>query len=174
LTFSGLYRQGERDVLGSVPIAQEEMMQHSDHDEVTVHPFAVDEGTPILAGIHHVKLPVTDPERSRDWYQRVFGFTTELDFVEDGRLMGVAMIDPASQIRLAVRREPDRAQVLYGFDPIALAVATRAELEAWRRWLEQQKIAHQPVTQAHIGWIISGIHDPDGIEIRLYTLERPG
>ena len=29
---------------------------------------------PGLAGIHHVKIPVTDLSRSRDWYARVFGF----------------------------------------------------------------------------------------------------
>jgi hypothetical protein len=24
----------------------------------------------------------------------------------------------------------------------------------------------------HQGWVLAGLHDPDGIEIRLYTIER--
>jgi len=46
-----------------------------------------------LRGFHHVKLPVTDVERTRDWYERVLGFGLEIEFVEDGVLMGVAMSD---------------------------------------------------------------------------------
>ena len=126
-----------------------------------------------LAGVHHVKLPVRDPGRSRDWYQEVFGFVTELDFVEDGRLMGVAMIDPSSQFRFAVRRDAQRAEALAGFDPVALAVGTRADLETWVERLDQQGVVHQPIAKTHAGWIVTGIHDPDGIEVRLYTLERP-
>lgn len=128
---------------------------------------------PKLAGVHHVKVPVSDPERSREWYGRVFGFVSEQDFVEDGRLMGVSMIDPSSELRFAVRREPERAQALAGYDPVALGVGTRAELEEWDRRLEELGIAHRPIREASIGWIIMGIHDPDGIEVRLYTFERP-
>jgi catechol 2,3-dioxygenase-like lactoylglutathione lyase family enzyme len=30
--------------------------------------------TPVLAGIHHLKLPVTDLARSRDWYESRLGY----------------------------------------------------------------------------------------------------
>lgn len=126
-----------------------------------------------LAGIHHVKLPVTDPAASRDWYSRVLGFVTEIEFVEDDRLMGVAMIHPTTNTRLAVRRDRERAAALAGFDPVALAVDTRDDLDAWQRHLDQQATPHDPIAEAHIGWIITGIHDPDGIEIRIYTNQRP-
>jgi catechol 2,3-dioxygenase-like lactoylglutathione lyase family enzyme len=97
---------------------------------------------PTPAGFHHVKIPVTDAARSRDWYQQVLGLATEVEFVEDGRLMGVAMKDERSQLRLAVRRDPDRATALEGFDPVAMAVETRADLEEWVRWLDAEGIAH--------------------------------
>jgi hypothetical protein len=31
---------------------------------------------------------------------------------------------------------------------------------------------HSGIVVGHIGWVIAGVHDPDGIEIRLYTVER--
>jgi catechol 2,3-dioxygenase-like lactoylglutathione lyase family enzyme len=127
---------------------------------------------PQIVGIHHVKLPVADPAVSRDWYCRVLGFEQEIEFVEEGRLMGVALIDSASGLRFAVRREPERAAALSRFDPVALAVTTRAELEAWVARLDEQGVPHTPIISGHIGWLL-GFWDPDGIEIRLYTLERP-
>ena len=127
---------------------------------------------PQLAGIHHVKLPVADPGTSREWYRRVLGFEQEIEFVEEGRLMGVALIDPASGLRFAVRREPERAAALARFDPVALAVTTRAGLEAWVARLDELGVGHTPIVNGHIGWVL-GFWDPDGIEIRLYTLERP-
>jgi catechol 2,3-dioxygenase-like lactoylglutathione lyase family enzyme len=53
-------------------------------------------------GFHHVKLPVADLARSRDWYARVLGLQTHIEFVEEGELMGVAMCDPAGTIDLAL------------------------------------------------------------------------
>ena len=127
---------------------------------------------PELCGVHHVKLPVRDPAISRDWYMRVLGFEQEIEFVEDGVLMGVALRDPHSGLRFAVRRAAERAEKLQGFDPVALAIATRAELDRWLAHLEAQGVEHSPVMNGHIGWVV-GMYDPDGIEIRLYTLEAP-
>src|SRR5579885_3723499 len=72
---------------------------------------------PVVCGVHHVKLPVRDPATSRDWYVRVLGFEQEIEFVEDGVLMGVALHDPGSGVRFAVRRAPERTEALRGFDP---------------------------------------------------------
>ena len=36
-----------------------------------------------LGGIHHVKFAVSDIQRSIDWYGRVFGFTTTMEFKDD-------------------------------------------------------------------------------------------
>ena len=33
-----------------------------------------------FTGIHHVKLPVSDLARSREWYERVLGLTVEREF----------------------------------------------------------------------------------------------
>ena len=128
---------------------------------------------PEVCGVHHVKIPVRDPAASRDFYRRVLGLEEEISFHEEGVLMGVALVDPRSGVRYAVRREPERADALRGFDPVALAVTTRSELEAWVAHLDEHGVEHGPIMNGHIGWVV-GFHDPDGIEVRLYTLERPG
>jgi catechol 2,3-dioxygenase-like lactoylglutathione lyase family enzyme len=125
-----------------------------------------------LHGFHHVKLPVSDVPRSRDWYQRVLGLVTEIDFVEDGRLMGVALRTPDGSVRLALRLDPARAAALSGFDPIALAVTDRAELQAWQGRLADLAQPNDGMATGHTGWVLTGLHDPDGLEVRLYTLEE--
>ena len=91
---------------------------------------------PELSGFHHVKLPVGDVVRSRDWYQAVLGLAVDIEFVEDGVLMGVALRDPSGTVSLAARHDPQRAAALAGFDPIAMGVPTRTDLEAWVRRLD--------------------------------------
>src|SRR5205823_3859258 len=54
-----------------------------------------DADAPVLAGIHHLKLPVTDLARSLEWYRRRLGYQVQIEFVEQGTLMGVGLAHPA-------------------------------------------------------------------------------
>ena len=124
----------------------------------------------VVCGFHHVKLPVADVFRSRDWYRRVLGFEVAVEFVEDGVVAGLALRDPSGSVRLAVRHDPARAAVLSGFDPVALAVPARADVEAWRAHLDDLGEPHGGIVTGHDGGsVLIGLHDPDGIEIRLYA-----
>lgn len=126
----------------------------------------------VLNGFHHVKLPVHDVARSRDWYQRVLGLEVDIEFTEEGALMGVALRDPDGTVSLALRHDPPRAAALAGFDPLALGVATRSDLDAWRARLDEAAVAHDGVIEGHQGWALVGLRDPDGFEVRLYTHQR--
>lgn len=126
---------------------------------------------PTLSGIHHVKLPVTDVARSRRWYETVLGLEAEIEFVEEGELRGVALRDPGGTLRLALRLEPDLATALAGFDPVTLQVDTHAELKDWLRHLDDLGETHDGIVTGHQGWALVGLHDPDGIELRIYTVE---
>ena len=66
--------------------------------------------TPALAGIHHLKLPVTDLARSRSWYESRLGYQLVAEFVEEGTLMGIAMDHPNGGPQLALRLDPGRAE----------------------------------------------------------------
>ena len=105
-----------------------------------------------INGFHHVKLPVADLARSRDWYARVLGLQTRIEFTENGVLMGVAMRDPGGTIGLALRHDPARA----------------AALDAWLQRLEDLGEPHGGIITGHAGRVLVGLHDPDGIEVRLY------
>jgi catechol 2,3-dioxygenase-like lactoylglutathione lyase family enzyme len=125
---------------------------------------------PDLSGFHHVKLPVADLTRSRDWYTSVLGLRVEIEFVEDGVLRGLALEDASGRLRLALRLDPVRAQALAGFDPIALEVPKRDDVEDWRARLDDLGQPHGGVVPGHKGGcVLVGLHDPDGIEIRLYA-----
>ena len=125
---------------------------------------------PPLSRIHHVKLPVSDLPASRDWYRRILGFEVEIQFAEDGELRGLAMTDRDRTLRLALRLDPARAAALSGFDPVALAVPTREDVQAWAEYLDTAGQQHGGVVTGHNGGsVLVGLHDPDGIEIRLYA-----
>jgi len=124
-----------------------------------------------MQGFHHVKLPVTDVARSRDWYARVLDFELTMEFVEEDVLMGVAMWGPGRTVPIALRCDPDRAKAMSGFDPIAIGIPSVADLEAWRDRLTESGEKHDGIIEGHAGSVLVGLHDPDGIEIRLYTMD---
>lgn len=123
----------------------------------------------VISGFHHVKLPVADVSRSRDWYERVLGFQVMLEFVDEGVVTGLALRHPGGTV-LAVRHEPARAAALSGFDPVALAVPARADVQTWLAHLDDLGEPHGGIVTGHEGGsVLVGLHDPDGIEIRLYA-----
>jgi len=125
---------------------------------------------PDVSGVHHVKLPVGDLDRSRRWYETVLGLHVEIEFVEDDVVRGLALADRAGSMRLALRHDPVRAAALAGFDPLAIAVPTREAVQDWRRRLDKAGEPHGGVVTGHNGGsVLIGLHDPDGIEIRLYA-----
>lgn len=124
----------------------------------------------MLVGIHHVKLPVTDVARSEAWYHRVLGFETVIEFVEDGVVEGVALRRDGCPPQLALRHDPVRAKALAGFDAVALLISRRDEVTRWSARLDDLGEPHGGVVRGHHGGaVLVGLHDPDGIEIRLYA-----
>ncbi|GAA4520763.1 VOC family protein [Nonomuraea ferruginea] len=126
----------------------------------------------LLGGFHHVKLPISNVHKSLEWYRRVLGLEVAIEFVEDGVLRGVALTDTGQTLMIALREEPRRAAGWSGFDPLALAVPTLQELHAWSDHLNAIEVSHSGITEGSVGWLLGGITDPDGIEIRLYTQQR--
>ena len=123
-----------------------------------------------ITGIHHLKLPVSDVATSRGWYERVLGFETVIEFVENDVVEGIALRRDGCQPQLALRRDAVRARALSGFDAVALLVPTRDEVTRWRALLDDLGEPHGGVVRGHDGGaVLVGLHDPDGIEIRLYA-----
>ena len=125
---------------------------------------------PDLAPIHHVKIPVSDVRVSTDWYLRVLGLEVTIEFTEDGELRGVALNTPDGTTPIALRHDPERAAALSGFDLVALGVPTREGVQAWADHLAAIDQKHGGIVTGHRGGaVLVGLHDPDGIELRLYA-----
>jgi catechol 2,3-dioxygenase-like lactoylglutathione lyase family enzyme len=127
---------------------------------------------PALAGIHHLKLPVTDLARSREWYQSRLGYQVQMEFVEQGRLMGYGLAHPNGGPPLALRLNPERARAAAGFDYFAIGVPHKEAIDQLAARLTALGEQHAGVHWASIGWILPELHDPDGHEVRFYTLQH--
>jgi catechol 2,3-dioxygenase-like lactoylglutathione lyase family enzyme len=127
---------------------------------------------PALAGIHHLKLPVTDLSRSREWYFSRLGYQVQMEFVEQGRLMGVALNHPNGGPPLALRLDPERARAAAGFDYFSIGVPDKDAIDRLAAGLTRLGESHAGVHWASIGWILPELHDPDGHEVRFYTIQH--
>jgi catechol 2,3-dioxygenase-like lactoylglutathione lyase family enzyme len=127
---------------------------------------------PALAGIHHLKLPVTDLARSLEWYRSRLGYEVQVEFVEQGRLMGYGLAHPAGGPDLGLRLDPDRARAAAGFDYFAIGVADKAAMDRLAGRLDALRQAHAGVHQASFGWILPEVLDPDGHALRFYTKQH--
>jgi Glyoxalase/Bleomycin resistance protein/Dioxygenase superfamily len=83
-------------------------------------------------GIHHIKLPVSDLARSREWYERVLAYTVDRKFPDDdGIVRGVGGRLPGTDVPVALRQNAQAAAGSAGFDPVSFAIADRAAAGAW-------------------------------------------
>ena len=127
---------------------------------------------PVLAGIHHLKLPVTDLARSLEWYRSRLGYQVQVEFVEQGTLMGYALAHPAGGPNLGLRLDPDRARAAAGFDYFAIGVPGKGAIDDLARKLDKLGQPHAGVHRASLGWILPEVLDPDGHALRFYTMEH--
>jgi catechol 2,3-dioxygenase-like lactoylglutathione lyase family enzyme len=130
---------------------------------------------PSLAGVHHLKIPVTDLVRSIEWYGRVFGFTVTMEFPDaDGVVRGVGGELPGlGDTLLTLRVNPKAAEGCRGFDPVSFGVDDRTDIVAWATHLDELDVRHSPVIDASVGWLLV-FDDPDGLQLHLYSWAAHG
>jgi catechol 2,3-dioxygenase-like lactoylglutathione lyase family enzyme len=124
---------------------------------------------PSLDGIHHVKLPVADLDRTAEWYASRLGYRLLIRFTKGGRDTGMVMGHPDGGPMLSFVRDPDRAARVAGFDYFSIGVRDKEALETVAARLAAFGDANAGVHFATIGWILPDTYDPDGHEVRFYT-----
>ena len=125
---------------------------------------------PRLAGAHHIKLPVRELARSEEWYGRVLGYRRAAEFAEDGVVMGIGMIHPDGGPDFGLRVDPARAEAAAGFDFFAIGVPDQAAMEALAARLDALGESHGGVVRTKRGWILPLLRDPDGHEVRFFSV----
>jgi glyoxylase I family protein len=126
--------------------------------------------------IAHVRLTVTDIERSRQFYESVFGWSVlieapdnadeaerqQLGFLYGGVIYdmggGLLGLRPVSNDRF----DEDRT----GLDHIAFRVGSKAELDSAAEHLDELGIAHEPIKDIGPAFILE-FRDPDNIALEL-------
>jgi len=122
-----------------------------------------------FTGIHHLKLPVSDLALSREWYERVLGYTVDREFPDDdGVVRGVGGGLPGAGVPVALRQNGEAAAGIAGFDPVSFAIADRAAAEAWVAHFDALGERHSEIRRASRGWVVD-VYDPDGLTVRLYS-----
>jgi glyoxylase I family protein len=124
-----------------------------------------------ITGIHHLALTVRDADRSSSWYQDLLGMQVLLQ-ADDDEVRVRVLLHPGSGVVIGVRQYLDRPDGEFdehrtGLDHFALAVSSRAELEAWEGELRDRGIAFTPATETPIGTVLV-LRDPDNVQIELW------
>ena len=109
---------------------------------------------PTPSGIHHIKLPVTDLERSAEWYGAVLGARrlTQLDHRRpDGTLFAVILDVPGLGTRMALRLDPATATYVEG------VVRLGARLADALAFLHRNRVIHRDLKPSNVlltpkGW----------------------
>jgi catechol 2,3-dioxygenase-like lactoylglutathione lyase family enzyme len=130
--------------------------------------------------IHHLRLTVTDVERSRQFYTSLLGFQVAVESPPPGdpaeaetfRVLfgGVVMI--RGDLLMGLRPmapegdcfDPDRV----GLDHLSFGVAGRDDLEQAAKLFDQHGVVHGEITRLpSFGIDVLSFEDPDGIQLEL-------
>lgn len=147
------------------------------HDPTTPLPSNV------LTGLHHVRLTVTDIERSKAFYTRLFGIEPAIDFTGEDLNSGVrtdplrffggctyAFNDQLLGLRPVAEPNDRFDSTRVGMDHLSLSVATLDDLHRASERLGALGIEHGDVTElANLGIAILSFQDPDDINLELVT-----
>jgi catechol-2,3-dioxygenase len=126
---------------------------------------------PAFPAITHVALTVSDLDRSRQWYQQLFGSDPVLDentgpFHHVVWLMGGTLVGLHAFPDLKSSEPFDERRL--GLDHLAFGCSSRSELEEWERRLDELHISNGGIVDAPYGSGLS-FRDPDNIALEFFA-----
>jgi catechol 2,3-dioxygenase-like lactoylglutathione lyase family enzyme len=136
-----------------------------------------------LGPVHHLRLTVSDVDRSRAFYTELLGFQIAMDaplppgnphheltreILQDGIVLanGALLVGlrPVDAERTGDRFDPFRC----GLDHLSFSVPSKADLEAAARVFEERGVEHSDITDLPpFGIAVLPFKDPDGLALEL-------
>jgi catechol 2,3-dioxygenase-like lactoylglutathione lyase family enzyme len=130
--------------------------------------------------IHHLRLTVTDLERSREFYTQLLGFEVAVESpppddpsaAETFKILFGGIVMARGNLIMGLRPmaaagdhfNPDRV----GLDHLSFSVASRDDLEHAMRLFDERGVAHGQITRlAGFGIDVLPFEDPDGVQLEL-------
>lgn len=126
---------------------------------------------PELQGIGHVTLTVTDPQKSAEFYNRVFETQTVLD-IEDEHGPAVLIAGPAFMMGFRCHATTGKNDAFdptkVGLDHLGVHVASREELEKWQARAAELGVTYTEIVETPYGLHLN-VKDPDEIPIEFFV-----
>jgi len=136
--------------------------------------------------IHHLRLAVTDVQRSRDFYTSLLGFQVAVESpppddpaaAETHRVLFGGVVMSRGNLIMGLRPmapaadhfDPDRV----GLDHLSFGVAGRGDLEQAVRLFDERGVTHGEITRLpSFGIDVLSFEDPDGIQLELTAPVSP-
>lgn len=126
----------------------------------------------------HIRLTVTDIDRSRAFYEDIFGLPVAFELPADADAEtreqlsflfgGVIYKLGDSLLGLRPVAEDNFDEDRVGLDHASFAVSNRSELDAAAQLLDERGIAHGGIKDIGVGYILE-FRDPDNIALELFA-----
>ena len=122
--------------------------------------------------VHHLTLTVSDLQSARDFYTELLGFQTVMELSPTRVLLSngsaILALGSAPDPRRAIqgdRFDENRA----GLDHLSFSIASRAELEAAERLLDERGVPHGEIKDLGpaLQLYVLAFRDPDNIQLEL-------
>jgi catechol 2,3-dioxygenase-like lactoylglutathione lyase family enzyme len=128
----------------------------------------------LLAGAHHVRIPVSALEGAVDWFADLLGYEKEFPFRDGAAVTGWALRHPGGGPALTLIEDAARATACSGFPLFAFGVPDEATVRSIAARLDERRIAHGGVQPALVAVKLPFVEGPDGILFGFYvTGDRP-
>ena len=123
-------------------------------------------------GLHHVAVTVTDLDRSAAWYRKLFDAEPVLDEDTGAFYHKVWAFDNGSLFGIHGHKATDPkdkfSEFRVGLDHVSFGVGSRAELEEWKKRLDDMGYENGGVVDAHYGSGLS-FRDPDNNALEIFA-----
>lgn len=133
---------------------------------------------PVLKGIHHVGITVSDIARSEEGYGRVFGFKRAFEEKHNDSDKGgyaVVVSNVVDSFNIGFEYHPDNLGEEFdarrnGMDHLCFDVGNRRDIERWAEVLDGKGVAHAGIVEIPgMPIAVLNLKDPDGIAIELIS-----